>query len=106
MFIFIATLFSISSTVTIFYQQTALFASIIGVFPEFSRKSIENKLQALLYGIYLNAPEPDTRNRMIAFRVQNFILQTGRFSKSFKPGPFQPPPAPVVQPIAPPPPPP
>ena len=68
--------------------------------------TIENKLQALLYGINLNAPEPDSRNRMIAFRVQNYILQTGRFSKSFKPGPFQPPPAPVAQPIAPPPPPP
>ena len=82
-------------------QQTALFASIHDVFPEFSKKSIENKLQALLYGIYLNAPEPDSRNRIIAFKVQNFILQTGRFSKSFKPGPFQPPPVP-----APPPPPP
>ena len=84
-------------------QQTALFASIIDIFPEFSRKSIENKLQALLYGIYLNAPEPDPRNRIIAFKVQNFILQTGRFSKSLKPGPFQPPPAPLAQPIAPPP---
>ena len=87
-------------------QQNTLIASILQVFPEFSKKSIENKLQALLYGINLNAPEPDSRNRMIAFRVQNYILQTGRFSKSFKPGPFQPPPPPVAQPIAPAPPPP
>ena len=74
-------------------QQTALFASNLQVFPDFAKKSIENKLQALLYGIYLNAPEPDSRNRMIFFRVQNYILQTGRFSKSFKPGPFQPSPS-------------
>ena len=82
-------------------QQTALFASIIQVFPDFAKKSIENKLQALLYGIYLNAPEPDSRNRMIFFRVQNYILQTGRFSKSFKPGPFQPPPPPPPPPPSP-----
>ena len=86
-------------------QQTALFASIIAFFPEFSRMSTENKLQALLYGIYLNAPEPDPRNRIIALKVQNFILQTGRFAKSFKPGPFQPAPPPPAQPISPPPPP-
>ena len=67
--------------------------------------STENKLQALLYGIYLNAPEPDPRNRIIALKVQNFILQTGRFAKSFKPGPFQPAPPPPAQPISPPPPP-
>ena len=71
-------------------EQNTLFASILQIFPEFSKKSIENKLQVLIYGIFLNAPEPDPRNRMIAFKVQNYILKTGRFSKAFKPGPFQP----------------
>ena len=73
-------------------QQNILFSSILQIFPEFANKSIENKLQVLLYGIFLNAPEPDPRNGFFAFRVQDYILQTGRFSKTFKPGPFQPPP--------------
>ena len=71
-------------------QQNTLFSSILQIFPEFANKSIENKLQVLLYGIFLNAPEPDPRNGFFAFRVQDYILQTGRFSKTFKPGPFQP----------------
>ena len=75
-------------------QQTTLFAAIHDFLPAFSKKSIENKLQTLLYGIYLNSPEPDPRNKLIAYKVQNYILQTGRFSKAFKPGPFQPPPPP------------
>ena len=49
------------------------------ILPKFKTFSNKVKLDILLHGINLQSEETDSRNRLIIFAVQNFILKTKRF---------------------------
>ena len=61
-------------------QRRNLFDSLSKIMPNFGTKSKFYKTKILLNGINLENDDPDCRNKQISLSVQNYILNTGRFS--------------------------
>ena len=57
-----------------------MFESIGKILPNFTAKSKSKKVEILLNGFNLNQDDPDHRNKQLTIIVQNYILNTGRFS--------------------------
>ena len=57
-----------------------MFESICKILPNFTVKSKSKKVEILLNGFNLNQDDPDHRNKQLTIIVQNYILNTGRFS--------------------------
>ena len=64
-------------------QRRYLFDSLSRILPNFETKSKSNKAKILLNGINLDNDDPDRRNKQISLSVQNYILNTGRFSEKY-----------------------
>ena len=60
-------------------ERNELYNSMEQILPKFKTFSNKVKLDILLHGINLQSEETDSRNRLIIFAVQNFILKTKRF---------------------------
>ena len=61
-------------------QRKCMFESIGKILPNFTAKSKSKKVEILLNGFNLNQDDPDHRNKQLTIIVQNYILNTGRFS--------------------------
>ena len=64
-------------------ERSDLIQKVKQVLPSFSQKSIRDQCEILTFGINLNSPRPDPRNKVIMFAVQKFITKTNRFSKHY-----------------------
>ena len=64
-------------------QRKFMSESIAKILPNFASKSKSKRLEILLNGFNLNQADPDHRNKQLALIVQNYILNTGRFSEKY-----------------------
>ena len=64
-------------------ERSDLIQKVKQVLPSFSQKSIRDQCEILTFGINLNSPRPDPRNRTIMLAVQKFITKINRFSKHY-----------------------
>ena len=64
-------------------QRKCLSESIAKILPNFSAKSKTKRVEILLNGFNLNQEDPDHRNKQLTLIVQNYILNTGRFSEQY-----------------------
>ena len=64
-------------------QRKCMFESIGKILPNFAAKSKSKKVEILLTGFNLNQDDPDHRNKQLTFIVQNYILNSGRFSDKY-----------------------
>ena len=60
-----------------------MFEVIGKILPNFAQKPKYKKVEILLNGFNLNQEEPDLRNKQLTLIVQNYILNTGRFSEKY-----------------------
>ena len=64
-------------------ERKVLLDKINNIYPPFSKLSKAKQCNILLFGINLDSPLPDPRNRSITYAVQEYITKTNRFSKLY-----------------------
>ena len=69
-------------------ERSKLFCKLAQILPGFNNFSKSKQLETILFGINLENEDPDPRNIPIVFAVQQYILDTKRFSKPPPPSPL------------------
>ena len=64
-------------------ERKVLLDKVNNIYPLFSKLSKAKQSDVLLFGINLDSPLPDPRNRNITYAVQEYITKTNRFSKLY-----------------------
>ena len=60
-----------------------MLAKVELILPNFAKQSKKRQCDILLFGINLDSPHPDPRNKFLTFAVQKYIIKTNRFSDHY-----------------------
>ena len=64
-------------------ERKEMLEKVQTILPNFLKQSKKRQCDILLFGINLDSPYPDPRNKFLTFIVQKYIIQTNRFSKHY-----------------------